>query len=156
MRFKILAVGFIFALNASCSSLPNKGGDETHPHDEDELLVLDPPADYLRHLPDLGLEVIDVTHLPGIGGNLYHLRIKDGAHHHFEHHAVKADKNYTPRAAPGVIAYVAAAQRKLGLMTVGEIRAHLRKHTKDRGKPGRDRYTGWGLLELPPLCRADA
>ncbi|MGB0552593.1 MAG: S8 family serine peptidase [Alphaproteobacteria bacterium] len=335
----------------------------------------------MRHLPNLGLEVIDVTHLPGIGGQLYHLRIKDGAHpfhardkhekkfgdvvvdahHHFEHHAAKADKSYTPRAAakwqkagkacgaglrigvvdnlidskhpafkgmkithrsfhlkgqklartsngtavtaiiasqsgwhgllpgaeivhanvfhrnkkgkavgsaksivraidwmihqkvpvvnfsigggrnkliekyvehasaagmiliassgnrgpfskkksflgaygpviavtavdrtersarfatagdyidfaapgvgiwtavpgggkamsgtsfaaPVVTAYVAAAQRKLDLKTVDEIRAYLRKHTKDRGKPGRDRYTGWGLLELPPLC----
>jgi hypothetical protein len=106
-------------LNAACSSLPPKGGDEHHPHDEEELLVLDPPADYLRHLPDLGLEVIDVTHVPGIGGQFYHLRIKDGAHpfhagdthekkfgdvvvdghHHFEHHAAKADKRYTPRAA---------------------------------------------------------
>ena len=58
----------------------------------------------------------------------------------------------TSIAAPVVTADVAAAQRKLGLKTVGEIRAHLRKHTKDRGKPGRDRYTGWGLLELRPLC----
>lgn len=96
-----------------------QNAEEHHPHDEDELLVLDPPEDYLRHLPDLGLEVIDVTHLPGIGGKLYHLRIKDGAHpfhargkheekfadvlvdahHHFEHHAAKIDKNYTPRTA---------------------------------------------------------
>ena len=67
-------------MNAACSSLPPKGGDEHNPHDEEELLVLDPPADYLRHLPDLGLEVIDVTHVPGIGGQFYHLRIKDGAH----------------------------------------------------------------------------
>ena len=55
----------------------------------------------------------------------------------------------TSFAAPVVTAYVAAAQRNLGL---GEIRAHLRKHTKDRGKPGRDRYTGCGLLELRPPC----
>ena len=58
----------------------------------------------------------------------------------------------TSFAAPVVTAYVSAAQSKLSLKTVGEIRAHLRKHTKGRGKPGRERYMRWGLLELPPLC----
>jgi subtilisin family serine protease len=93
-----------------------------HPLDSDELLVLDPPVDYLRHLPDLGLEIIDVTDLPGMGSKIYHLRILDGshphssrkqhserfpdvvvdAHHHFEHHArkkKKIDKTYTARKA---------------------------------------------------------
>ena len=54
--------------------------NDPHPHHGEELLVLDPPADYLQHLPDLGLEILDVTDLPGIGSKLYHLRILDGAH----------------------------------------------------------------------------
>ena len=93
--------------------------NDPHPHHGEELLVLDPPADYLQHLPDLGLEILDVTDLPGIGSKLYHLRILDGAHpfeardkhetkfanvlvdahHHFEHRKAKIDKGYTPRAA---------------------------------------------------------
>jgi subtilisin family serine protease len=366
---------------APTDTAPTDTADAPHPHDDDELLVLDPPADYVRHLPDLGLEVIDVTDLPGIGSKLYHLRILDGAHphhargkhderfadvlvdvhHHFQHHAAKADKSYTPRAAaqwtaasaacgnglrigivdnlvdtthpafagakivhrsfhlkgeqlartshgtavtaivagssqwhgllpgaeiyhanvfhrgkkgkavgssksivqaidwmihqkvpivnfsigggrnkliekaiahasatgmilvassgnrgpfskkkiypgaydqviavtavdrfersarfatagdyidfaapgvglwtavpgggkamsgtsfaaPVVTAYAAAAQQRLGLKTADDIRAYFRKHTKDRGEPGRDRYTGWGLVQLPPLC----
>ena len=49
-------------------------------------------------------------------------------------------------------AYAAAAQKKLGLQTADAVRDYFRKHTKDRGKPGRDRHTGWGILQLPPLC----
>lgn len=37
-------------------------------------------------------------------------------------------------------------------VTADDIRAYFRKYTKDRGEPGRDRYTGWGLVQLPPLC----
>ena len=58
----------------------------------------------------------------------------------------------TSFAAPVVTAYAAAAQKKLGLQTADAVRDYFRKHTKDRGKPGRDRYTGWGILRLPPLC----
>ncbi len=54
--------------------------NDPHPHHSEELLVLDPPANYLQHLPDLGLEILDVTDLPGIGSKLHHLRILDGAH----------------------------------------------------------------------------
>lgn len=117
--FQLALISLLIALISGCGSTSHEDAEAHHPHDEDELLVLDPPEDYLRHLPDLGLEVIDVTHLPGIGGKLYHLRIHDGAHpfdardkheakfadvivdahHHFEHHAAKVDKNYTPRAA---------------------------------------------------------
>ncbi len=98
---------------------PSASAEAEHPHDEDELLVLDPPADYLRHLPDLGIEIIDVTDLPGIGSKLYHLLVTDGAHpfdardkhqrkfpdvvvdahHHYEPHAAKTDKNYNARKA---------------------------------------------------------
>ena len=90
-----------------------KAGAQT-PADEN-----DPPAVYLQHLPELGLEILDVTDLSGIGSKLYHLRILDGAHpfeardkhetkfanvlvdahHHFEHHKAKIDKGYTPRVA---------------------------------------------------------
>ncbi len=54
--------------------------EDDHQHHEDELLVLDPPADHLRDLPSLGLSVIDVTHLDGFGSHLYHLKIDNGAH----------------------------------------------------------------------------
>ena len=105
----------VLLLTAACGTRPpgqEVHSDAGHPHDDDELLVLDPPADYLRHLPDMGLEVLDVTHLAGMGSKLYHLRIIDGrhphharrahgerfpqvvvdAHHHFEHHAKKRTK----------------------------------------------------------------
>ena len=39
-----------------------------------------------------------------------------------------------------------------GLQTANAVRDYFRKHAKDRGKPGSDRYTGWGILQLPPLC----
>ena len=98
--------------------------EDDHQHHEDELLVLDPPADYLQDLPSLGLSVIDVTHLDGIGSHLYHLKIENGAHpfharhqhgqkypnvlvdvhHHFEQHQRtrhrRVDTSYTsPRSA---------------------------------------------------------
>lgn len=111
----------IFALLApfvsGCALSPSE--QSGHPIDDNELLVLDPPADYLRHLPDLGIEVIDVTDLPGVGSKLYHMRVTDDAHpfdardrhlgkfpdvivdahHHYEHHAAKIDKSYTARKA---------------------------------------------------------
>lgn len=89
-------------------------------HHEGELLVLDPPADYLNHLDALGLSIIDVTHLDGIGSQLYHMKIENNAHpfharhahankfpnvvsdvhHHFESHATKRRKSdYTGRKA---------------------------------------------------------
>ena len=86
-------------------------------HHDDELLVLDPPADYLASLPELGLSIIDVTHLDGMDLMLYHLRIEDGkhpfharqthldrhpeviadVHHHFEQHATRKRKRKTKR-----------------------------------------------------------
>jgi len=99
--------------------------DDTAHHD-DELLVLDPPHDYLDSLDELGLSIIDVTHLDGMDLMLYHLRIEDGAHpfharrahlekhpeviadvhHHFEQHArrkrtrkPKPNRGYTSRKA---------------------------------------------------------
>jgi len=121
----ILSIFLVAALLASCTTAPTNPSlvtDAGHRLDGDELLVLDPPADYLRHLPDLGMEVLDVTDLPGIGSKLYHLRLTDGAHphhgrdrhrqrfpgvivdahHHYEHHAAKkarVDKTYTARKA---------------------------------------------------------
>jgi hypothetical protein len=118
----IFSVFLLSAMTSGCGLLPDKLAvlfEEAHPMDEDELLVLDPPADYLRHLPDMGLEVVDVTNLDGIGSKLYHLRIIDGkhphhardgherrfpdvivdAHHHYGRHAVKIDKSYNARNA---------------------------------------------------------
>lgn len=107
------------------SAATGESAEVPHPLDDDEILVLNPPADYLRHLPDMGLEVIDATDMHVLG-KLYHLRVTDGdhphaardehrdkfpgvvvdAHHHFEHHAKKRkkkkrkiDKTYTPRKA---------------------------------------------------------
>lgn len=121
---------------AGCAMQPEEPAtpaEAPHAMDEDEILVLDPPADYLRHLPDLGLEIVDVTHLPGIESKLYHLRIKDGAHphhardkhqrrfpdvvvdahHHYEHHAARVDKSYTARNAAHWKAATAACGKGL-------------------------------------------
>ena len=115
----LLAVFVVGLLAFEAGAQTPADENDPHPHHGEELLVLDPPADYLQHLPDLGLEILDVTDLPGIGSKLYHLRILDGAHpfeardkhetkfanvlvdahHHFEHHKAKIDKGYTPRAA---------------------------------------------------------
>jgi len=101
---------------------------DDHAHHDDELLVLDLPHDYIESLPELGLSIIDVTHLDGMDLMLYHLRIVDDAHpfharhahlerhpeviadvhHHFEQHATrkrkrrakpKANRGYTSRKA---------------------------------------------------------
>jgi len=118
----IFAIFLLLPLLSSCAVAPDEHKEthgSTHPLDEDELLVLDPPADYLRHLADMEMEVVDVTPLSSIGSTLYHLRITDGAHpfdgrethkrrfpdvvvdvhHHYEHHAAKVDKTYTARKA---------------------------------------------------------
>ncbi len=58
----------------------------------------------------------------------------------------------TSFAAPVITAYAAAAQKRLGIRTSEALRAYFRKHARDRGKPGRDRYTGWGIVQLPPIC----
>ena len=88
-------------------------------HHDDEILVLDPPADYLETAKSLGLEIIDVTQLAGLGLPLYHmqivtdhhpLHIRDlhettfpgvvmDVHHHFGGHATAKGKAYTGRAA---------------------------------------------------------
>ncbi len=95
--------------------------EDDHRHHEGEMLVLNPSAAYLSALPELGLEIRDVTDLKSMGVKLYHLEITDGRHpfhtrdhheqrfpgivadlhHHFEHHATKrkADRGYTARAA---------------------------------------------------------
>ncbi|MDV7338228.1 S8 family serine peptidase [Terasakiella sp. A23] len=109
-------------LVSNCTSLPDDHSilsHDNHPMDHDELIVLDPPKDYVRHLGDLGLEVVEVHKLESVGETLYHLRITDGAHpyegrdkhkekfpdvlvdaHHlYEHQARKVDKSYTARKA---------------------------------------------------------
>ncbi len=58
----------------------------------------------------------------------------------------------TSFAAPVVTAYAAAARKCLGIKTTDNLRAYFRKHALDRGNPGRDRYTGWGVVKLPPIC----
>ncbi len=123
---RVAGVLILAMIAVGCGSRPAEESGTTaraketpHPHHESELLVLDPPLDYLRHLPDLGLEIIDVNELAGMGSKIYHLRIIDGAHpfnargrhqerfpdvvvdahHHFEHHANAVDKSYTARRA---------------------------------------------------------
>jgi hypothetical protein len=94
---------------------------DDHLHHEGEMLVLNPSAEYLAALPELGLEVREIIDLESMQSKLYHLDITDDRHpfhtrehheqrfpgivadphHHFEHHAVrrKTDKGYTARTA---------------------------------------------------------
>ncbi len=70
---RLIGVFLLAALIAGCSleaPEPAAKAEAPHPLDEDELLVFDPPEDYLRHLPDLGLEILDVTDLRGMGKTL--------------------------------------------------------------------------------------
>lgn len=88
-------------------------------HHEGEILVLDPPPSYVEKAKTLGLNLIEVTEMPGLGLRLYHMRIDTehhplhvremheamfpdvvvDVHHHFGVHATKPDKGYTGRAA---------------------------------------------------------
>ena len=58
----------------------------------------------------------------------------------------------TSFAAPIVAAYAAAAKVRQDISSVDEMRTYLRSHTRDHGKPGRDKYTGWGVVQLPGAC----
>ena len=120
MNFRTVALVTMVTIVQACAAphdpAPNAVYDESlHEVHETELLVLDPPADYLRHLPDMSLEIIDIVELSSVGDKIYHLRILDGAHpfdareehaerfpdvlvdahHHYGHHATAADKSYT-------------------------------------------------------------
>jgi len=91
-------------------------------HHDGELLVMNPPKDYEKTLPEMGLSLIDITHLDDLELKMYHLKIVNGTHpfevrlahknrypgvivdvhHHFEQHKsniVKVDKSYTSRKA---------------------------------------------------------
>lgn len=89
-------------------------------HHDGEFLVLDPPPGYEEELEEMGMSVIEVSHLAGLGSTLYHLKIEDGTHpvhvrhlhekkypnviadvhHHFEQHAsAKGNPGYTGRRA---------------------------------------------------------
>ncbi len=122
------AVFVVGGLLASCTSVQNVDHlvrhEDDHHHMGNEILVLDPPADYLAALPELGLEIREITELPAMGSKLYHMDIIDGrhpfhvrehhrtrfpgvvadVHHYFEHHAKRRkkrapDKSYTARKA---------------------------------------------------------
>lgn len=130
-RFKPLAALAVLGL-AACAQITPPPAKTTIPpvhelarheddnaHHDDELLVLDPPADYLASLPELGLSIIEVTHLDGMDLMLYHLRIEDGkhpfharqahldrhpeviadVHHHFEQHATRKRNRRAKRKA---------------------------------------------------------
>lgn len=99
--------------------------EDDHAHHDGEFLVLDPPPGYEASLPELGLSIIEIIHLDGMGVNLYHLKIDNGAHpfhtrllhskrhpevisnvhHHFEQHATqisrtkRSKKSYVSRKA---------------------------------------------------------
>ncbi len=88
-------------------------------HHEGEILVLDPPPNYVEKAKTLGLSVIEVTKMDGLGLHLYHMRIDTDhhplhvremhealfpdvvvdVHHYFGGHAARPDKKYTSRAA---------------------------------------------------------
>lgn len=100
--------------------------DDDHQHHDDELLVLDPPADYESRLPALGLSIIEIVDLPGIGSKLYRLRIEDGAH---PFHARDAHLDEHPEV-------------------VADVHHHFEQH--QQGKNSRPLYTGrvaiqWGM-----------
>ncbi len=142
-----VAIAALAAMLWSCAPVQNVDHLVRHEHDHrhapGEILVIDPPPAYLAQLPEMGLEVREVTPLPGIGAELYHLDITDGRHpfhlrehhrqnfpdmvadlhHHFEAHAVKkTDKSYTARAA----ADWAKAGRGCGKgIRIGVVDGHL-------------------------------
>ncbi|MDP6172875.1 MAG: S8 family serine peptidase, partial [Rhodospirillales bacterium] len=88
---------------------------------------------YVADLHELGLSVIDITHLEGLGSKLYHLKIDDGAHPFHARHL--HGKKY-----PGVAA---------------DIHHHFEQHARKRKKrrqkahPSR-RLTSWGRAK--PGC----
>lgn len=119
-RIFLPVMGVLFLLlTAGCRHMSEHTDYDGHPFHHEEILVLDPPEDYVRHLPDLGLEVIHVADLDHVGDKLYHLRVVDGAHphhvrtkheekfpdvivdvhHHYQQHAPKVDTTYTARKA---------------------------------------------------------
>ena len=107
-----LAILAVFILSSCTTDTPSTDHplsqhEDDHQHHEDELLVLNPPANYESSLPAMGMSLIDITHMDGLGIQLYHLRIENGSHpfearlahrkrhpgvtvdvhHHFEGHA---------------------------------------------------------------------
>ncbi|MBT3905644.1 MAG: S8 family serine peptidase [Rhodospirillaceae bacterium] len=124
-------VAFCIALSGlyltGCAQTPDDGANTKLPpvhelarheddnvHHEGEFLVLDPPPDYESSLSELGLSIIDITHLDGMGSKLYHMKIDSGAHpfharhlheqrhpevisdvhHHFEQHAAAKNRSH--------------------------------------------------------------
>lgn len=135
-HLRFIAVAVLGLNLAGCADAGQRSGLSTPPpvhelhrheddknHHDDEILVLDPPPGYEATLKELGLSIIDVTHLDGMDSKLYHLKIDSGAHpfharhhhdekhpevivdvhHHFERHAKKykskRPKNLSRRAA---------------------------------------------------------
>lgn len=58
----------------------------------------------------------------------------------------------TSFAAPIIAGFAAAAQHYKNAQGPDAVRAYLRKHAKDKSQKGRDKYTGWGLVLMGPLC----
>ena len=58
----------------------------------------------------------------------------------------------TSFAAPIIAGFAAAAQHYKKAKGPEAVRAYLRKHAKDKTEKGRDKYTGWGLVLMGPLC----
>jgi subtilisin family serine protease len=58
----------------------------------------------------------------------------------------------TSFSAPIVSSLVAAALKTEGIQDLESVRGYLRSHAKDRGKEGWDKYTGWGIVGIKPLC----
>jgi len=58
----------------------------------------------------------------------------------------------TSFAAPIFAGYVSAVMKYKGVKNLEDVRAYFRKHAKDRGKAGWDKYTGWGVAQMKPPC----
>jgi hypothetical protein len=119
--------------------------EDDHHHADGELLVLNPPKEYLAELPAMGLTIHEVTELPALGSKLYHVRISDDRHpfvarehheqrfpdvkvdlhHHFTHHASPkkpVDKSYTAR---GATSWQKAGRACGSGMRIGVIDGHV-------------------------------
>jgi len=46
----------------------------------------------------------------------------------------------------------AAAMKHFKLKTTDDLRTDFQKFAVDTAKPGRDRFTGWGVVQVPPIC----
>ena len=59
----------------------------------------------------------------------------------------------TSFAAPIFTAYAAAAMQHRDIKTAKQLKAFFKKYAKDTADIGHDKYTGWGVVQLSPLCK---